>query len=84
MVQKNQIPTMSVQWHPTKKIKIYLKHTPISSKKSNSCNVCSMIVTQTIYQHLFKKANSKIAKLNSNILSNSHPKVTQNDENEIN
>ena len=41
-------------------------------------------VTQTIYQHLFKKANSKIAKLNSNILSNSHPKVTQNDKNAIN
>ena len=27
-------------------------------------------VTQTIYQHLFKKAHSKIAKLNSNILLN--------------
>ncbi len=34
-------------------------------------------VTQTIYQHLFKKANSKIARINSDILLDSHPKVTQ-------
>jgi len=37
-------------------------------------------VTQSIYQHVFKKANSKIARLNSDILLNSHPNVTQNEK----
>ena len=37
-------------------------------------------VTQTIYQHMFKSANSKIAKINSEVLLNRHPKVTQNDK----
>lgn len=32
-------------------------------------------VTQTIYQHLFKKANSKIAKINSEILTNNNYKI---------